>query len=204
MRVKESKVFFAICTTAVVLVTTYIYMRASLVHYKLLIFLVAAGILSHFLPFLLPFFISTSSHLRRPIKVISLSISALYSIGAGVTFFFWEQDKDWLPISLTSLYVSLSVGELGVYIAKVLARKRKRALLKKAPIKRRYGKEVKALPLAVCVETRQLRAKCDFSINGSIYIRKGETVELLHPIGSYYSVRNPSGAEYIVPKANFF
>lgn len=115
-----------------------------------------------------------------------------------------EHKKTRLGFSATLIYFVLSILEGVIYFLKILEKRAKRRALKRAPVKRRHSADIKMPPITVTAEVRHLRAKSDFVVNGTPYIRKGETVELLKTIGSYYSVRNSSGTEYIVPKGNFF
>ncbi|KAI5170806.1 hypothetical protein NEFER03_0265 [Nematocida sp. LUAm3] len=106
---------------------------------------------------------------------------------------------------LSILYICSTVAEAALYaIIWLMKRNRRRAMKKNPIIKRRFGSEIRLPSITVSTEARHLRTKQDFTINGVVYIRKGETVELLRTIGSYYSVRNSIGTEYIVPKSHFF
>jgi hypothetical protein len=54
-------------------------------------------------------------------------------------------------------------------------------------------------------ETKLLRTKTPYVVNGEVVIRKGESVQLLKRTGEhYYVVRKFSGAEYVVPKSYFY
>ncbi|KAI5137729.1 hypothetical protein NEAUS04_1693 [Nematocida ausubeli] len=127
------------------------------------------------------------------------------SIFVGI-FFLIQKDFDGKSILAVSLYLICSLFEGILYASKWYMRnKRRRELRNKSLVRRRYGSgEIRMPPIGVSTENKHMRAKCDFIYNGTIYIRKGETVELLKVIGSYYSVRTSTGVEYIVPKENFY
>lgn len=63
---------------------------------------------------------------------------------------------------------------------------------------------LRGVGIGVSDEVRVLRAKVSFVINNQVVIRKGESVQLLKTVGSYYSVRKFSGLEYIVPASYFY
>ncbi|KAI5189238.1 hypothetical protein NEMIN01_0404 [Nematocida minor] len=159
----------------------------------------------HILPFFIPFFISTPARIRRILNGSIYSTSLAISVTLFAMYLSCNSFKIFTGLFVIA-YLLASLFETSLYFWKWHTRSKKRKEFKNRPlIRRRYGNgEIKMPPISVSTEVKHLRAKNDFVFNGAVYIRKGETVELLKPIGSYYSVRTSTGTEYIVPKENFF
>ncbi|KAI5181924.1 hypothetical protein NEOKW01_2074 [Nematocida sp. AWRm80] len=204
MALKESTMALSVSIVSVVTFITFVSQRKKYSKGILLYLPPITSFILHTLPFFLPFVISVSARMRKPLKTAIYILSALMGITTGVSFI--SEKKYTLINSLIILvYSGLAVGELLVYTIKwIINRKRRESLRKRPVIKRRFGNTIRMPPISVSTESRHLRAKTNFVINGITYIRKGETVELLRTIGSYYSIRNSTGTEYIVPKTNFF
>jgi len=98
-------------------------------------------------------------------------------------------------------FAANAASVLGTALLRLLStrkRPRKREEAKRAPsrAKRHMGKTE---------ETKLLRAKAPYIVNGDAVIRKGESVQLLKTTGEhYYVVRKFTGAEYVVPKTYFY
>ncbi|KAI5190138.1 hypothetical protein NECID01_0831 [Nematocida sp. AWRm77] len=204
MRIKEIKVSLCVVGTSLLLGTVLGLYHSELERKRWLVALPFLSVLVHILPLFTPFIISVTSTKRKRIKAAVYIISALMGLAEGFIYYYEPVKRVW-GIGLIGVYLLLSVFECLLFFIKWYMRYSKRKAMKTVPvIKRRFGNEIKLPLVSVATESKHLRTKTDFVINGTVYIRKGETVELLKTIGSYYSVRNASGIEYIVPKTNFF
>ncbi|KAI5184987.1 hypothetical protein NEHOM01_0538 [Nematocida homosporus] len=204
MWLSESRLSFAIFAWSAVLGTTLLIQRESLKRCSLWVSLILLSRALDLAELFSTLFITLTARTRKYLKGCLLLVTAALSLCLLVGY---GREPKWsvLGMIFTIVYVLLSIGAPVLYIIKWVYKSRRRTALKKTPvIKRRFGKEIRLPSIAVSTELRHLRTKTDFVINGVVYIRKGETVELLRTIGSYYSVRNSTGTEYIVPKANFF
>lgn len=189
---------------ALLLGTALALKRQELTNRRPLIFLPFLSVSIHVLPLFAPFFVSVTSAMKKYIKALVFVVSAMMALGV-VYFFYHEVSHPLIRSILVVLYVTASLFECGLFFTKWVVRYRRRAALKTMPvIKRRFGKEIKLPLINVSVEVKHLRMKKDFVVNGTVYIRKGETVEYLKTIGTYYSVRKSTGAEFIVARDSFF
>lgn len=182
-----------------------LYRERNLFEMKYTHLLLVLGNLSlYLLPLIVPLILSVSSKRYRLMKGIICGVSITLSL---LNLYFWYVEEKYY-VFITMLMVLYAIGtivESIMYFGKWIEKTRRRKAMRRTPVvRRRFGGEIKTPPIVVSSEIQHLRAKTDFVINGVVYIRKGETVEKLKPIGSYYSVRNATGSEYIVPRANFF
>lgn len=205
MQLKEGKVSLLVTTLGIIGSITICINRKDLEKFGSLLFLALSSSFLHFLPLLLPFFISAPSSIRRVFNGIVYLVAASLTIALLAIYMHYNKITVFTATVLC-VFALASILESLLYFGKWYSRTKKKKEFKKRPlVKRRYGSgEIRMPPITVTTESTHLRAKADFIYNGSVYIRKGETVELLKPIGSYYSVRTSTGTEYIVPKENFF
>lgn len=207
MHLKETRISFIVGLVGA-LVFGRMYLDRQKPQRKVIsIVLPVLSILLHILPFFIPFFISTPARIRRMINGLIYTLSSLLSITLTAVYFYSESGSlDIISSLFVLVFLISSLFEVSVYFWKWYTRTRKRKEFKNRPlIRRRFSSgEIKMPSISVSTESIHLRARNDFSYNGHLYIRKGETVELLKPIGSYYSIRTSKGTEYIIPKENFF
>ncbi|KAI5129785.1 hypothetical protein NEPAR06_0130 [Nematocida parisii] len=205
MYLKETKVSLAVGTVSLLTSVRFYFCEESHMYRYIQTWLPFISCVLHLMPFFLPFFISMPSRLRRIFNGSMYIISCLLSLIVCGVFIFCK-DFNAKSIIAVFAYLAFSLFESTLYLGKWYNRsKKRRELRNKSLVRRRYGSgDIRMPPIGVSTETKHLRAKSDFIYNGTIYIRKGETVELLKVIGSYYSVRTSTGVEYIVPKENFY
>ncbi|KAH9387340.1 uncharacterized protein NEMAJ01_2236 [Nematocida major] len=205
MRLKEVKVSMLVVFVSTATAIRMAVVRKSVPCGGMHIFIPTAVSLLHVMPFLLSFFVSIPVKFRRLLNsaiylLSSAAYIAMFSLFAYTSVLVSFNTVFILACMCTSLLESF------LCLCKWHIRSKKRREFRNRPlVRRKYSTgEIKMPPISVSTETKHLRAKADFVYNGAVYIRKGETVELLKPIGSYYSVRTSVGTEYIVPKEVFF
>jgi len=204
MRLEELKLALATTASAFILGTLFLFRKSSLKCTKSLVFSSFLNVAIHVLPIFILLFTTLSAASKKLIQLSIFGLSACISSWIFRRFYKYENTSV-ITMLLICAHVFLTYLELAFFVIKWVLKNRRRRILRKAPVtKRRKEKDIRTQQISVGTEVRHLRAKIDFVINGTPYIRKGETVELLKTIGSYYSVRNGTGTEYIVPKSNFF